>query len=443
VATEQKIGIPEYVGEIADSIAVIGAAWEILVGLTKWLNEEINGPLPTRNPLMELLNAIHAKLNEIEDFALAAWVTEREENIAFLLAHSTAALMTASTFLQSGASRSDPEWAPKLALALRDSFVAVQTFTGGLDSGFWLRPDSVKAISLEGDPTDNLRGWMPYIPDRAERHSFNRVWDYRWGLPVALYTIAARIVILRAAGEKNEDIIQEIKRYDNFIAMVTKKMESGVRSVGTLSDELLNRMANTIGVPIAVADIYGGYYLGGLSEPGSLKPFEPKAKEIPVPPFVQIPPLTFDAIRDDQVKFQEHWKNIVKERIGIAELFRVSGGLENIIGLLESQSTRLTELRDKGIDFSVPEADLLDWLNNPDFTPYPAISQAMLNLLGNKRLRKPVFLDLIVFKYEKTPGVTSPRKLEDVHLPVLRTVVVDSYNERYGENVTDFQSLLI
>ncbi|MGH9985765.1 MAG: hypothetical protein ACRD8W_17615 [Nitrososphaeraceae archaeon] len=443
MAETQKIGVPEYIGEIADSLAVVGAVWDIWMGITTWLNEEINPSLPTRNPLMELLNAIHTKLSEIDDNVLASWATERDENIAFLQAHSTAALITANGFLHSGAARSDPEWAPKLALALRDSFVAVQTFTGGLESGFWLRPDSIKVISLEGDPTDFLKGWMQHLPDRAERHSFNRVWDYRWALPVALYSITARIVILRSAGEKNEIISQEIKRYINFIAMVTRKMESGIRSVGTLSDELLNRMANTIGVPIAVADIYGGYYLGGLSEPGSLKPFEPKAKKIPVPPFVQIPPLTFDAIRDDQVKFQEHWKNIVKERIGIGELFRFSGGLENILGLLEKQSTNLSTLRGKGIDFSVPEMDLLDWLNDPINTPYPAISEALLKLLGDKHLRKPVFLDVIVFKYEDTPGVESPRKLEDVDLAVLRTAVVDSYNERYGESVTDFQSLLL
>ena len=99
--------------------------------------------------------------------------------------------------------------------------------------------------------------------------------------------------------------------------------------------------------------------------------------------------------------------------------------------------------RDKGIDFSDPEVDLQGWLNDPDFTPYPAISQAMLNLLGIKRLRKPVFLDVIVFNYEETPGVTSPRKLQDVDLAVLRKAVVNSYNNRYGEGVTDFQSLLI
>jgi hypothetical protein len=156
-----------------------------------------------------------------------------------------------------------------------------------------------------------------------------------------------------------------------------------------------------------------------------------------------IPPLTFDAIRDDQVKFQEHWKNIVKEWIGIGELFRFSGGLENILGLLEKQSTNLSTLRGKGIDFSVPEMDLLDWLNDPVNTPYPAISEALLKLVEDKHLRKPVFLDVIVFKYEDTPGVESPRKLEDVNLAVLRTAVVDSYNERYGEGVTDFQNLLL
>ena len=67
----------------------------------------------------------------------------------------------------------------------------------------------------------------------------------------------------------------------------------------------------------------------------------------------------------------------------------------------------------------------------------------MLNLLGIKRLRKPVFLDVIVFNYEETPGVTVPRKLVDVDLAVLRKAVVDSYNNRYGEGVTDFRSLLV
>ena len=136
------------------------------------------------------------------------------------------------------------------------------------------------------------------------------------------------------------------------------------------------------------------------------------------------------------------------ERVGIGELFRVSGGLENILKMLTEQSTKQSTLRDKGIDFSVPEADLLEWLNDPVNTPYPAISEALLQPLGDKRLRKPVFLDVIVFNYEQTPEFPaglplSPRKLTEVFLPVLRKAVVDGYNDRYGEGVTDFQSLLV
>jgi hypothetical protein len=195
--------------------------------------------------------------------------------------------------------------------------------------------------------------------------------------------------------------------------------------------------------PVIVVDIYGSYFLGTRSDRISLVSLEPKAAKVPLPPFLQIPPFTFDAFVDAQIKIQAHWKNVIMERIGWGELLKFIGGLENALKMLTEQRNKLSTLCDKGIDFSVPEADLLEWLNNPVNRPYPAINQAMLNLLGIKRLRKLVHLDVIVFKYEATPGVKSPRKLEEVDLAVLRTAVVDSYNERYGEGVTDFQSLLL
>jgi hypothetical protein len=71
----------------------------------------------------------------------------------------------------------------------------------------------------------------------------------------------------------------------------------------------------------------------------------------------------------------------------------------------------LKTLRDKGIDFKVPEGDLLDWLNDPNFTPYSVISQAPFQLLGSKHLRKPVFLDVIVYKYEEPPGIKVPTQI--------------------------------
>lgn len=93
-----------------------------------------------------------------------------------------------------------------------------------------------------------------------------------------------------------------------------------------------------------------------------------------------------------------------------------------------------------GIDFSVPEGVLRDWLANPTFTPYPAISQALLNL--GRRLKAPVFLDVIVWNYEHTPEVASPRKIADVRLDVLKAAVLQGSNERYGTQVTDFEQLL-
>jgi hypothetical protein len=93
-----------------------------------------------------------------------------------------------------------------------------------------------------------------------------------------------------------------------------------------------------------------------------------------------------------------------------------------------------------GVDFSVPEVDLRDWLANPLFTPYPAISQALL-LLG-RRLKAPVFLDVIVWNYEHTPGVASPRNVADVKLDVLKAAILEGANVRYGTNVSDFEQLL-
>jgi hypothetical protein len=105
--------------------------------------------------------------------------------------------------------------------------------------------------------------------------------------------------------------------------------------------------------------------------------------------------------------------------------------------------TMLDRLDAAGIDFSVPEADLRDWLNNPEFTPYPALAEALLRLLEGKRLRRPVFLDVIVFNYEHSPGTPSPRKVEDVNSGVLEAAVVEGSNTRYGEAVFNFRDLLV
>ena len=108
----------------------------------------------------------------------------------------------------------------------------------------------------------------------------------------------------------------------------------------------------------------------------------------------------------------------------------------------QPKSDTLLALRAAGIDFSVPEADMRQWLNN-NFTPYPALASALLKLLeGDKRLRQPVYLDVIAWNYEHAPGATSPRSVADVDLALLKAAVVEGHNERYGEAVTDFEKLV-
>jgi hypothetical protein len=93
-----------------------------------------------------------------------------------------------------------------------------------------------------------------------------------------------------------------------------------------------------------------------------------------------------------------------------------------------------------GVDFSVAETDLREWLVNPQFTPYPAISQALLFM--RRQLKDPVFLDVIVWNYEHAPGVTSPRIAADVKSDVLHRAIIEGSNTRYGTNVRDFEPLL-
>ena len=49
----------------------------------------------------------------------------------------------------------------------------------------------------------------------------------------------------------------------------------------------------------------------------------------------------------------------------------------------------------------MPEADLKDWLANPDFTPYPGDGAGPADSWA--KLKAPVFIDVIAFNYENSP----------------------------------------
>jgi hypothetical protein len=117
--------------------------------------------------------------------------------------------------------------------------------------------------------------------------------------------------------------------------------------------------------------------------------------------------------------------------------------LRQLVGVqVQPEQTTLGALAAVGIDFSVSEADITDWLTNPEFTPYPALAEALLTRLSGNRLRQPVFLDVIAFNYEHTPGVPSPRAVEQVVAGVLEAAVLEGSNNRHGERATSFADLL-
>lgn len=103
---------------------------------------------------------------------------------------------------------------------------------------------------------------------------------------------------------------------------------------------------------------------------------------------------------------------------------------------------KLATLSAVGIDFSVDETELRSWLDTPDFTPYPVIGDALLDLTRSRGLRCPVHIDAIVFNYEHTPGVASPRRPADVRREVLEAAVIEGYNHRHGTAYTKISDLL-
>jgi hypothetical protein len=321
--TGSEVELREVIKASSD-LMTFGALGELAVALNNLLTPD------QPDPILRGLNRINDRLNSIEDAVLAAWVTAREDNLASIRAHSAASLITAHAFLQSGASNTSPEWAAKRALAERDSLVAVQTLVGDLEGGLWLRPFSVKAISQRGDPNSFYDGWLQHMSDRPEPHGFNRVWDYRWGLPALIYAVNTRIIVLKAFGTAAGVVRGELAGYNNFVARVFRKMESGVRHLRDLTPVQVNRIP-THGVPVAAADIYGGYFIGGMFD-AFFKPSEFLGRGYPFPPpSPLLPGYQLDRVVHNMREVGGFWSDIVKREIGLPELLWYAGRLENML----------------------------------------------------------------------------------------------------------------
>jgi hypothetical protein len=318
-------------GDILNFVGIIGLPSQIL-DYAKQLNDWITAAEEAPDPVMEGLNRLHQDLSRIQEFNLAAWVTARGDNMAFLQAHSSSALQTANAFLQSKASRTDPVWAAKIAIADRDSLLAVDTFAGSTEQGFWLRPYSIAAISSAGDPTDYYYGWMPHIPDRAEVNQFQQVWDYRWALPVLCYAVVVRIAVLKAfdtgTAAERRLFCAEIRRYVKIFQRIFTKIWSGIRTLEHWSDLQRNEYLHTGRIPLVAADIYGGYYLGGIYFASGLR-FS-RFPEGLAPPRMIENPTRIGEIESDILAFARHWWNVIYLRIGLEDLLLLISELQSL-----------------------------------------------------------------------------------------------------------------
>ncbi|MEE3703882.1 hypothetical protein V2H43_10750, partial [Pasteurella multocida] len=291
------------------------------------LNHWVTGAHEAPDPIMENLQRIHSSLASIQDFALAAWVSARQDSLAFLRAHSSTAIQTAHAFTATGASRDDPVWAAKIAIAERDSLLAVNSFSD-VANGYWLRPQSVAAVSWRGDPTAYYQGWMSRIPDRAEVGQFNQVWDYRWAQPALMYAIIARLIVRKAFGAQSKaehDLdCSEVNRYADILGAVFSKRWGGLRALSALSDLQRSRYLTVGHIPMVAVDLYGGDYLGGVYFMSGIKPSG-------FPPGIAAPnmssylnpnrPLDLAWVEYNMKVFADHWWNILYLRTGLEELF--------------------------------------------------------------------------------------------------------------------------
>ena len=106
---------------------------------------------------------------------------------------------------------------------------------------------------------------------------------------------------------------------------------------------------------------------------------------------------------------------------------------------LDPVTTLLQKLAAMDVDYSVKEANLRSCLGNATCTPYPAMVEALL--ATGCRLKLPVYLDVIMYYYEATPGIRSARRSADVQITLLRNSVLSASNKRYGTNLKAFDTL--
>lgn len=93
------------------------------------------------------------------------------------------------------------------------------------------------------------------------------------------------------------------------------------------------------------------------------------------------------------------------------------------------------------IDFSDPKA--FDHLSNP-FSNYPQFATGCLKLLGEQRLKRKVYFDVIFWNYTEELGgkINSDSPDGDINTNILKAAMIRAYNTRNGSNVLSFGDIV-
>lgn len=420
--------------EASEFIVLVGDMVELGVKMADWM-----GLLPPEpDPVMALLNWLDKRLNEIEDLALQSWASSRRDLIAFLRAHSTTALQFAQGYLEAGRPYNDPVWAAKLALADRDSLLAVNTFVdSGIDGGFWMRPFSWKALGInQGDIYSN---WFGYYPNQAQIQK-NPVWDFRFTLLATSYAIVARLAVLKAAFPESlahgRSGCREMKRYANFLRSVAERMHNGIWAIEDLDLSEVGRFLFLWDgrMPVAAANIYSGHSLfrrlwagdfpllsqqqPGLWPSGLTDPHDGGGNN--------------DAIikrgRENAYKIGRHWWYLIYREIGMIELCKLIGDLDracvstrysSFIG--DAQKTLLRAQSDPGAKKAASVATALERFSSENPTPDAIQTFEIYQSLqeGGKRARE-IVADCVDQLMKLVPS-SQPERLNEENVKALKS----------------------
>lgn len=331
-----------------------------------------------QNAFERLLLTIHDQLIRQQDVEVSTWESARSDNITFIKANASAAYATALRFLRSGKPLSDPEWSPRMALAEHFSDVAAKTFLTDVESGFWLRPKTERALWSPDLAPTYYYGWLPHIPDRAEVIGHNQVWDHRWALPVSLYTLIVRLTVLAARKADAQEVKHEIDGYIALLWQVVSKMFNGIRA---LRDPKQQLRAPYHGIILAVADIHSGRYVGGVFDPHF------RAHQLRHVPFQESWVHSNSAIDmvANAAAVTNRWWDHVFTAIGGPHLLEIIGVLERLVDGQAGRASIVDGLISTPIRVSDSPPDIGALIAKPSDTPggkkSKAASSSMLDAL--------------------------------------------------------------